>query len=332
MDPQNVQQAFFLHVKSLLPPHVSMVDEIATLLDISTDSAYRRIRGEKAITLEELQKLSIKFKISLDQLLHLQSSSFIFSGNLASAASFTYIDYLHDLLQQLQYMNSFTHRHMYALVKDIIPMHHFQMPALAAFRGFFWMKSILHYDTYRGKKFTVKETLPEQAALAHKIVDAYCKIPTTEIWNIESVNSTIRQIRFYRDAQCFESAEDIAVLYSEVEQLIEHLERQAELGLKFRAGESPKDGAASYTMLNNELILGDNTFFVELDNIHVTYINHSVINFMATRDEKYNRYMYHSLQNLIRKSTQISNVGEKERSRFFNRIREKIKQSAKNGY
>jgi hypothetical protein len=41
--------------------------------------------------------------------------------------------------------------------------------------------------------------------------------------------------------------------------------------------------------------------------------------------------MYSALQNLIRKSTQISSVGEKERSRFFNRIREKLHQAMKNG-
>jgi hypothetical protein len=97
--------------------------------------------------------------------------------------------------------------------------------------------------------------------------------------------------------------------------------------VKFRIGQKPAPDAAPYILLNNELILGDNTFFCELDNTRVTYINHSIINYMMTRDEQYNNYMHGALQNLIRKSTQISSVGEKERSRFFNRIREKLHQA-----
>ena len=72
MEATNVQVLFFQHIKNNLPPHLSMVDEVAELLNISNDSAYRRIRGEKAIAFEELQVLCSKYKISLDQFLHLR--------------------------------------------------------------------------------------------------------------------------------------------------------------------------------------------------------------------------------------------------------------------
>ena len=51
MDTSNIQVLLFQHIKQALPAHVSMVDEIADLLHISNDSAYRRIRGEKEISL-----------------------------------------------------------------------------------------------------------------------------------------------------------------------------------------------------------------------------------------------------------------------------------------
>ena len=63
-----------------------MVDEVADILCISNDSAYRRIRREKPISLEEIQKLSLHYKISLDQFMHLQSDSFIFTGHLTNAS------------------------------------------------------------------------------------------------------------------------------------------------------------------------------------------------------------------------------------------------------
>ena len=57
MDTISVQQKFFLEIKNQLPSHLSLVDEIADLLNISPDSAYRRIRGEKPIDFEEIKKL-----------------------------------------------------------------------------------------------------------------------------------------------------------------------------------------------------------------------------------------------------------------------------------
>jgi hypothetical protein len=71
MESTQLQQDFFQHIKSKLPPHLSFVEEIAELLSISTDSAYRRIRGEKPISLEEVQRLCSHFRISLDHVLNI---------------------------------------------------------------------------------------------------------------------------------------------------------------------------------------------------------------------------------------------------------------------
>lgn len=206
-------------------------------------------------------------------------------------------------------------------------MTHFQIPELVAFKAFFWKKSILHYEDMRGKKFDITDINPEHVEMARKIVYDYNKIPTTEIWNIESVNSTITQIMFYHEAHAFLHPDTGKRLLQKVEELIDHIERQAEMGLKFSIHQKPLADAGSYRMFNNELIVGDNTICLELDNIRVTYLVHSVINFMITRDEKFNEYMFMVLQNLISRSSQISSVGEKERSHFFARIREKLSQT-----
>ncbi len=82
MDQPGVQQIFFQHVKSNMAVHLSLVDEVAELLNISNDSAYRRIRGEKPLSFEELKRLCEHYRISLDQLFHLNNNSFLFSGPL----------------------------------------------------------------------------------------------------------------------------------------------------------------------------------------------------------------------------------------------------------
>ncbi|UOQ69018.1 hypothetical protein [Hymenobacter volaticus] len=63
---------------------------------------------------------------------------------------------------------------------------------------------------------------------------------------------------------------------------------------------------------------------MELDDIRLTYLNHSVLHFLGTRDEGFNDFMFANLDNLMKKSTLVSGVGEKERNQFFNAIRQNI--------
>ena len=84
MESLSAQQSFFQHIKSLLPAHLSLIDVIAEVLNITNDSVFRRVRGEKPITLDEAAKLAKHFKISLDRFLHLRNDSFLFSGLLAN--------------------------------------------------------------------------------------------------------------------------------------------------------------------------------------------------------------------------------------------------------
>jgi hypothetical protein len=78
-------------------------------------------------------------------------------------------------------------------------------------------------------------------------------------------HSTIRQIEFYREANAFETVEDLQKVYAAVLTLINHIEKQAEAGLKFKVNGAPSASAASFSFFNNELILGDNTVLAVLD-------------------------------------------------------------------
>jgi len=147
MDQPGVQQIFFQHVKSNLAAHLSLVDEVADLLNISNDSAYRRIRGEKPLSFEEIKKLCAHYQISLDQLFHLNNNSFLFSGPLTNNNNFGIELYLEHLLAQANYFNSFEHRELQYMGKDLFIFHCFGFHELTVFKIFFWMKSILHYDS-----------------------------------------------------------------------------------------------------------------------------------------------------------------------------------------
>jgi hypothetical protein len=66
----DVQKYLFEVIKSCIPEQYSLVDEIGNLLKISTDSAYRRIRGEKELSFSEVQKICRHFHLPPDEIMN----------------------------------------------------------------------------------------------------------------------------------------------------------------------------------------------------------------------------------------------------------------------
>jgi len=325
MEAGNTQLLFFQHIKAGLPPNISFVDEIADLLNISNDSAYRRIRADKPISFDELQKLCIHYKISLDQFLNLHSDSFIFSGKLDNNENFRFEDWLAEVLKQFTIISGFEKRHIYFLSKDLSFNLYFQIPEIAAFKYFVWMRSFLAFQHEKAVKFEFNYPGFEgHNETGLRIVDVFNTIQTTDIFNREGINTTLQQIEFYYQAGRMISKDQAHILFDQMEMLVNHVEKQAELGCKFKIGEKPYSGSPAYRLFNNELILGDNTLLAEVGDMKITFLNHSFMHFIATRDKAFNEAMYNNLNNIMQKSTLISASNERERIKLFNGLRDEI--------
>jgi hypothetical protein len=329
MDQPGVQQIFFQHVKSNLASHISLVDEIADLLHISSDSAYRRIRGEKSLSFEELKKLCAHYKISLDQLFHQNNNSFLFSGPLISNDNFGIDMYLQQLLDKLNFFISFERRELYYIGKDLSIFHCFGFHELTVFQIFFWMKSIIQYPM-DGKELMVLDSLRENVfKMTAKLIEAYNRVPSLEIWNDDSLNATIRQIDYYKQNRVFPSDQYVVNVYRNLMEMIDHIEKQAEAGCKFPVNGKPTPVSTSYKFYVNDFLPGEDCNLAILNDAKVVYINHSFLNIIMTRDPVFSEYIYQHTQNIIRKSTLMSDVGEKDRKKFFNGVREKIESRIK---
>jgi hypothetical protein len=324
MNTGELQQLLFKAIKDKSREQISIVGDIASLLEISSDSAYRRIRGEKTISLDELQTLCLHYKISIDQIMGNQQNGVLFYGDYIDKKTFRFEEYVKSLIQQMTYMNSFNDKTFYYICKDLPIFYHYYFREIAAFKWFFWLKTYFHFPEFERKKFNFNDHPDELFVLEQKVLTLYNQLDSVEIWNLESMNIFFRQIEFYRDGQVFTSDEDVYKLYESIGKLWDHLEKQAALGYKFTYGDPEKKRIGDFKMYFNEVLLGDNNMLLEMDGTKMSYISHSTINFMFTSDEGFNTNMYNHIQNQMKRSTLISEVSEKERARFFRIIREKI--------
>jgi transcriptional regulator with XRE-family HTH domain len=324
MDSSEIQQQLFQYIKKSLPDSASATEEIAKVLNVSVDSVYRRMRGEKTISLDELHRLCTHYKISLDSLMNIQTGMYRFEGKIIDSSSFRFDQYLTDMIRNTAYFLSFKEKEFYYLCKDIPIFYQFLFRDLAAFKYYFWMKTIFHFPDFKSRKFSFEEYPDDLFALGQKVLALYTQLPCAEFWNIENINSTIRQIEFYRDGQMFKSDKDVLRIYEALENLVNHLEMQASMGYKINYADPEKKPVSKYEMYYNEVLIGDNHMLVILDGVKVSLISHTTINYMMTRDLAFNENMYGHIQNLMQKSTLISSVSEKERSRFFRFLKERI--------
>lgn len=324
MTSGELQQQLFEAIRARAVENTLLAEEVARLLEISTDSAYRRIRGEKTISLDELHVLCSHYKISLDKLLHVDTGSFLFQGQFLDNKNFRFEDYLKSIVHQLGYISSFKEKEFFYLCKDSPIFHHFYFRELAAFKYYFWMSTLYFFPEFKNKKISLDDYPDEYFELGKKILSLYDGIDSVEIWNIENLNTTLRQIDFYQDSGLFRSDADILRVYEAIEETMDHLERQAELGYKFRPGDPDRKPLGRYRMYFNEVVLGDNHMLAEMDGIRMAFVPHSAANYLVTTDATYCEKFHQYLQNLMRRSTLISEVSEKERSRFFRIMRDKI--------
>lgn len=325
METNELQQQLFTYLKENIPPHISLVDELCDLLDLSTDSVYRRIRGEKPISLAELKKICEHYHLSIDQLLQLQNDSVLFDAPGMNTVPGEFVEYVKGMLKQFTYFNSFKSKEFLYLCKDVPIWYFYLFPEMAAFKTFFWSKTINNHPELIHKAFSLKEYPYEDCfAVGQQVLQLHNLIPSIELWNLESIHSTINQVSYYKDAGNFKNFDDLDAVINSFHQMLDHLQLQSEKGVKFMPGATDVAYKAPIQFYVNELILGNNTMLLHLDDKKLSMVSYSVFNYLFTRDERFSNKIANTFNTLLSRSTLISKTGEKDRNRFFNALRDKV--------
>ncbi len=318
MDAKQIQIELFNQVKLRLPANLSLVDSVAAVLSCSTDSAYRRIRGEKPLDLQEARLLSDYFNISIDAVMGTLGSRIIFTSNHVAAAEYNFADYQFGVLKSLKYFHSFEEKRLYYECKDIPIFHLYEVKELAAFKYFFWHKYLFQHEAFRHQMFSMDSYPDELYETGLQIAEQYKTLPSTEFWSIESLSSVLRQIDFFYDTGSFKNKDDAAIAYNSVKQLMTSIEKECAAGVKQPILGNADAVPGDYDVFINEVLLGANTILAVLGSSRMVFLNHSVFNYAFTNDLQFGLYIEGFLNNLANSSTQISKVSEMERKAFFN--------------
>ena len=320
---EDIQHKFLSQIKSKVPVKYSFAEILSDDLCISTDSAYRRIRGETELSFEELRKLCLKYGVSLDAIISGSSDTVHFNYRAVNPESFSFDGYLNSIAENLATMNSFKVKELTFAAKDLPMFYVYSFSRLAAFKVFFWLRDILKSPGFKDKKFSPEEIPEATLALGRKVWKLYVNIPSVEIWGGDLINASLNQIEHYQANGLFKNKDELGMLMDDVLKMIAHLQNQAERGYKFDA-DNKNRVHATFKLYFNELTISDNMVFFVMDDLQVVHLGHHALNILTTTDPEFCQQTQRILRNTIKSSTLISGVGEKNRNRFFDSMRDKV--------
>ena len=306
-----MQDVFIKHLKQIVPSNVSLVDDIADLLKISNDSAYRRLRNETELSLDETYKICKHYRISVDSVFSNKGDSVTCNYIKLTDSEENFDSYLTSLLTQLERLQKSEDAKIIYAAEEIPIFHSFYSKELAAFKLFYWQRSVLNIPTYQTKKFDWDVISDKQLALTHKIHQTYLQIPSTEIWTNETINTTIKQIEYYFESGAFKEKEDAILILQELKKMAQAINGYAE--------DENKSKNTSFNLYNSDLVIGTNCIHVTLAGSVMSYISFNTMNSLTTSNHQFCEEIEHWMKNLIKKSTLISSIAEKQRFQFFSK-------------
>ncbi|WP_299111168.1 helix-turn-helix domain-containing protein [uncultured Winogradskyella sp.] len=304
------QEQLLEKLKTELPHATSLNEAIATALDISYDAAHRRSSGKSKFSLEESVRLAKYYNLSLDRLFENTKDDIIAVEKTKPIHNElelqTYFDNSYNSLKPL--LNQNESRILYS-AKDIPLFYTLESNLLSRFKMFVWLKLLDPTMVSKGfESFSLKvATLQSAKALG----SLYQNLNTTEIWDVTTVNSTLKQIHFYKEAGLISNSTALE-LCKDLKHLI------------FIISKKVNPSNEQYLFYYNELLLMNNNVLVSTPLQKSLFVPFTILSYYQTSDKITCLEAEDFLKKQLQSSKLLNTAGEKEKLSFFNKIYAKI--------
>ncbi len=193
--------------------------------------------------------------------------------------------------------------------KDIPLFYNLNGDTLSRFKYYVWLKLLNpQLATISFDSFAPSTTLIEAGK---KLRSLYNNLNTKEIWDITTINSTLKQIYFYHQAGQVNTntALELCVLLKKlISEILNKLITSPNL----------------FRLYYNELHLMNNNVLVSTPDAQLLYVPFTLLSYYKTSDQHTCKEAEIFLKKQLSNSKLLNTAGEKERNTFFNKLNSKI--------
>ncbi|MEO6348654.1 MAG: hypothetical protein ABIO60_12175 [Aquaticitalea sp.] len=317
-----MQEQFISYLKVHSNNNTSFVDEIASVLDIGYDAAYRRINSKTSLTLEEGVKLAKHYKISLNNLFEVGNQNTILAELSPKIIDEVGLEsWFNNSIQNLTPLTKLKSASIIYSAKDIPVFHTLKDTYLSRFKLFVWLKDVDVEMTKNKTSFDsfIKNIPDSLLESAFKLGETYNNISITEFWNNNTVNGSLQQVLYYYESNLI--SKNLALhICDDIEDVIHHIEQQAIqqsiIGSKNRS---------EYYLYKSPLHIMSNTIMVKTPYHMVFFQPFTVLSYFKIEHQPTCEILYDFFEKLMTNSMLLVNAGERERTLFFDSMQQKVK-------
>ncbi len=318
---KNYQKLFFKKLKANIGQNINPVYEISTLLGISIDAVYRRLRGETLLNFDEIIILCRKFNLNIDEFINDKNNSQIKFNYMPLQEEFNncYMKYINSLKSQLNTIvnQKGLTKKIYFAATDIPIFHLCKFPELKAFKVYTWQK---HFQKGYNIKFSIDKIItPDMVTIFKEISNLYDQVDSIEVWTNRTIDSYLNLIQYFYEIDCFESVKDVDVLLDKLLVLIDIIKKYGEYGFKISQGKR-----YIYNLFLSEIELENNLIYAETNDINIAFVKLYSINTIGTTNPLFCKGTKTWFDSVISKSALISGFSQKQFILFFKNINRKI--------
>jgi len=291
--------------------NISFIEEVAFILDINYDAAYRRVSGKTQISLSDAVKLSKHFKISLNQLYNLNKgvSEIMISKTQEIKNAKDLEAYFDRLSRDLSLLDN-DYSSIFYSAKDLPIFYVLQDNLLSKFKLYVWLY-ILDTDMPKKnisfEKYNIPNTLIKASQNTGRL---YNNIKITEQWNYGVINSIINQIKYFFELKLL-SHKSAIVICEDLIRTIKKIEESSHSGKRFNEKQT------EFNLYYNELLILNNNAIVTTRNKKTLFSPYSLLRYYKIEDQTTCNAVHKFLIEQLNLSTLLSKTGAKERILFF---------------
>jgi len=320
---ENLQIIFLKKILEQYSNKSIAVNELCNILDLGRDSVYRRLRGETILNPDEMMKLALAHKISIDQLMEIEQNDVMFTFNAFSQKINHTGNYMDNLINLLTQLGMTVRSEVWYASSEIPIFYQALVPEVFSFKLYVWARTVWNLDYFQGKPFDF-EIIPADSRLKYPLLfNHYKMLPSVELWSSGIFDNTISQIEYHIETNMFAKPKDALVLVEGLKTICDHMRNMAKEGRKYSPGTSIENGT-ELQLYHNEMVYTNNTILFLSKNVNLLFSTICNPDFIMSKDDRMIRYMQGWFDSVIRKSILISKVNEKERSKFFDRVMKKL--------
>ena len=308
-------------IQKELPANLILVDVISDLLNVSTDSAYRRIRGIKLIDFEEAVMLCNHFKVPLDSFVNVNDYK---KQILCGYAPLDFRDldnhllYLQNLLDDIDEVRLTAPDGEMILSASTLPTFtYLPYNELTFFILFSWSNSVYGYTNIY-EEFVKGLDVNTLLSYHERIVKSYQQVPSSEIWTEGSFDRVLTLLNHHYEVEHFTDKNLPLLICEQLLDLINTLQNWAE-----KAEKGPN--GTPYRFYLSEIEFDNSIILYKKENTSKCFLKLFNVNGLRTSNERFCREIEYWLENTEHRAVLLSGASERERYKYFSGLKQKVR-------